>query len=86
MAIKRFLTVNFIDGSKLSVNFPQQSDDFNQIARRVQNALDANQLAIEVEGELLVVPMSNVKYVQVNPAPEKLPDTVIQGGAVKPDY
>lgn len=86
MAIKRFLTIHFIDGSKLSLTFPQQGDDFTQIASRVQRALDANQLAIEIDGELFVVPMNNVKYLQVNPAPEKLPDTVIRCGALKLDY
>ena len=86
MAIKRFLTIHFIDGSRLSVTFPQQSDDFSQIASRVQKALDANQLAIEIDGELFVIPMNNVKYLQVNPSPEKLPDTVIRSGALKPDY
>jgi hypothetical protein len=86
MAPKRFLTIHFIDGSKLSMTFPQQTGDFNQIASRVQKALDANQLAIEIEDELFVIPMNNVKYLQVNPAPEKLPDTVIRSGALKADY
>ena len=86
MAMKRFLTIHFIDGSKLSVTFPQQTDDFSQIANRVQKALDANQLAIQIDGELLVIPMTNVKYLQVNPAPEKLPETVIRNGALKSDY
>jgi hypothetical protein len=86
MAIKRFLTIHFTDASKLSITFPQQTGDFNQIASRVQKALDANQLAIEIEGELFVIPMNNVKYLQVNPAPEKLPDTVIRSGALKADY
>jgi hypothetical protein len=86
MSAKRFLTIHFIDGSNLSVTFPQQSDDFHQIASRVQKALDANQLAIEIDGELFVLPMSNIKYLQVNPAPKVLPDTVIRNGALKTDY
>ena len=86
MAVKRFLTIHFNDGSKLSVTFPQQSDSFSQIASRVQKALDSNQLAIEIDGELFVIPMNNVKYLQVNPAPEKLPDTVIRNGAIKFDH
>ena len=85
MASKRFLTIHFNDASKLSMTFPQQADDFSQIASRVQKALDANKLAIEVDGELFVIPMNNVKYLQVNPAPEKLPDTVIRCGALKAD-
>ena len=85
MATKRFLTIYFTDGSKLSMTFPQQSDDFSQVASRVQKALDTNKLAIEVDGELFVIPMNNVKYLQVNPAPEKLPDTVIRSGALRID-
>ena len=61
MASKRFLTIYFIDGSKLSVTFPEQADDLSQIASRVQKALDANQLAIEIDGELMVIPMNNIK-------------------------
>jgi len=86
MATKRFVTIHFIDGSKLSATFPQQSDTFSQIASRVKKALDANQLAIEIDGELFVIPMNNVKYLQVNPAPEKLPDSVIRSGALKPTH
>ena len=86
MASKRFLTIHFIDGSKISMTFPPQTENYHQIASRVQKALDANQLALEVEGELFVIPMNNVKYLQVNPAPEKLPDSVIRGGTLKLDY
>jgi hypothetical protein len=86
MSDERFLTIHFTDGSKLSLTFPKQTDELHQIAGRVQKALDANQLSIEIGGELFVIPMSNIKYMQVNPAPEKLPDTVIRGGVLKIDY
>ena len=86
MADKRFLTIHFTDGSKLSVTFPKQTDENYQIASRVQKALDANQLAIEIGDEFFVIPMNNIKYLQVNPRPEILPDSVIRGGALKPDY
>jgi len=86
MTNKRYLTIHFTDGSKLSVAFPKQSDDFHQMANRVQKALDANKLAVEIDGELFVIPMNNVKYLQVNPAPEKLPETVVRGGSLINDY
>jgi len=35
---------------------------------------------------LFVIPMNNIKYLQVNPAPEKLPSSVILGGGIKSDY
>ena len=39
MASKRFLTIHFNDGSKLSMTFPPQADDFSQIARRILAAV-----------------------------------------------
>jgi hypothetical protein len=86
MANRRFLTIHFTDGSKFSVTFPKQEGDLHQLANRIQKALDANQLAIEIGDELFVIPMNNVKYLQVSPSPEKLPKTVIRGGALKIDY
>jgi hypothetical protein len=56
------------------------------MASRIQKALDANQLAIDVDGEMYVIPMSSVKYLQVTPAPEKLPDSVIRGASLKHEY
>jgi hypothetical protein len=86
MTNKRYLTIHFTDGSKLSVTFPKQIEDFNQMAIRVQKALDANKLAIEIDGELFVIPMNNVKYLQVTPAPEKMPETIIRDGSLINDY
>jgi len=56
------------------------------MAERIQKALDANKLAIEIDGELFVIPMNNVKYLQMTPAPEKMPETIIRGGSLINDY
>ena len=79
----RYLTIYFIDGSELSLTFPKQGGNPLLLAKRVQEALDADQLAIETGDQLLVIPMSNVKYFQMSPIPEALPETVIRGGAIK---
>jgi hypothetical protein len=86
MASNRFLTIHFTDGSNMSVTFPKQAGEPHQMLSRVQKALDANQLAMEIGDELFVVPMNNIKYMQVSPRPDKLPDTVIRGGVLKGDY
>jgi len=86
MTNKRYLTIHFTDGSKLSVTFPRQIEEFHQMAERIQKALDANKLAIEIDGELFVIPMNNVKYLQMTPAPEKMPETIIRGGSLINDY
>ena len=79
----RYLTINFIDGSEMSLTFPKQGGNPHLLAKRVQEALDADQLAIEAGDQLLVIPMNNVKYFQLSPIPEMLPETVIRGGVIK---
>ena len=82
MESDRFLTVHFIDGSEMSVSFPKQGGNPLRLAQRVQEAIESSQLAIELDGQLLVIPMSNVKYLQARPCPDELPETVIRGGAL----
>ena len=86
MANERYLTIHFTDSSKLSVTFTKQTNMLYNIVSRVEKALDADKLATEIGGELFVIPMNNIKYMQVYPAPEKLPETVIRGGALISDY
>ncbi|WP_455233876.1 hypothetical protein [Thiogranum longum] len=78
MSKNRALTIHFTDTTKLSFIFPQQADE-NIMAQKVKQLLDNEQLAIEADESLFVIPMSNVKYLQAYPAPSKLPDNVIQG-------
>ncbi len=76
----RFLTVYFLDGSDMSINFPKQPGNPLLLAKRVQAALDADQVTIEIDGQLMMIPKSSVKYMTVSPVPEELPETIIQGG------
>lgn len=85
MKSDRFLTVHFIDGSEMSVTFPKQGGNPLLLAKRVQEAIESMQLAIEMGGELFVIPMANVKYMQLSPSPDELPETVIRGGALIDD-
>ena len=78
----RFLTVYFLDGSDISINFPKQPGNPLLLAKRVQAALDADQFTIEIDGELMMIPKSSVKYMTVSPVPEELPETVIRGGKI----
>jgi hypothetical protein len=82
MSNQHSLTIYFTDGSDLMVNFPKQDVNPRLLAKRVQTALDARQLAIEVDNQLLVIPIDNIKYFKMSPSPEKLPETVILGGSI----
>jgi len=86
MADERFLTIHFTDSSKLSVTFPKQADYDYKVVSRIQSALEADKIAIEIGGELFVIPTNNIKYIQASPCPEKLPEAVIRGGTIINDY
>lgn len=78
----RFLTVYFLDGSDISITFPKQPGNPLLLAKRVQGALDADQFTIEVDGELLMIPKTSVKYMTLSPLPEEMPETIIRGGRI----
>lgn len=80
---RRFM---IIDGSKISAPFPPQITDSAIMASKAQKtpaAKYANELAFEVEGELVVIPTAKIKYLQMQPAPKKLPKTVVQGARLE---
>ena len=69
MANQRILTIHFCDGSKLSVEFPQQTSNEAAAQLKLDDVLTQRQMLLEVEGSLVIVPFENVKYLQFHPAP-----------------
>ena len=82
MQQERFLTLYFLDGNDMSIAFPKQPGNPLLLAKRIQAALDADQVTIEIDGELMMIPKSSIKYMTVSPLPDELPETVIRGGSV----
>lgn len=79
---KRQMTLFYTDGTKTTFSFPQQVD-MASMAGEVAKALDRDRVVIEAGGTLFLIPLGNVKYVQVTPAPEKLPGGVIRGASAR---
>ena len=59
----RVLTLHFVDGSKLSFEFPEQASNAAARQIKVNELLAAKHLVIEAEGSLLFFPMANIKYI-----------------------
>ncbi len=77
------LIIRFMDGSKMTLRYPKQAGtDPATIAANVRKALDADRLLVEVHGDLLFIPLSNVKYLQVTPAPDVLPPNVLRNARI----
>ena len=75
--------VHFTDGSKIVFGWPPQAgEDPTTIVRNVRKALEADKLTVRVSGELIVIPMVNVKYVHIIPAPSELPQGVLKNAYI----
>lgn len=84
MSEKRGILIHFMDGTKKVLEFPQQlADNDASAAAKIKEALEARHLVLEAEGALILIPLDNVKYLQVYPAPKKLPAGVIRGASFK---
>ena len=66
--MERSLTLHFVDGSKLSFEFSEQSD--NVAGRKVKLAdfMSSKHLVIEAEGSVLIFPVVNIKYMALSSA------------------
>ena len=78
MTTNRGLTIHFMDGSSLKLDLPKQVKHDDSIVPRLEQILERQVLMAEVDGALMLVPFNNVKYVQVYPAPERLPDYALR--------
>ena len=83
MPTKVSLTIHFMDGTRISCEFPKQTEDPMRVLRNVRRALESDKIAIELEGQLMLVPTANIKYAAVSPTPDTLPDGVIRGAVLK---
>jgi len=78
------MTVFFLDGTKASFVYPRQSGKVQAaMVNTVKKAIDAERLVLEVDGDLVVIPIRSVKYVQVSPAPPHLPSGILRGARVR---
>ena len=78
----RGITIFFVDGTKLKVAFPVQKPNEMAALLGLEAILKERQIIVEAEGTLLVIPFTNVNYIQAYPAPAKLPEHTIQGATV----
>ena len=79
MSEDRLVTIYFMDGSEMSLAFPDQGGNPLLLAKRVQQAMESNHVGIEVDGKLTVIPKTAIKYLQMASMPEEVPETVIRG-------
>jgi len=75
---KSFLTIRYTNGTEQKFEFMVQEKS-SSMATRIQNALNANQLILELEDKVLVVPFQSIQYMELMPLPDKLPPIALKG-------
>ena len=79
---ERRMTIHFIDGTKLPLEFPAQGESAHNLTQRVQELLRDQYMLAEVDGSLMMFPLANIKYVQVSPAPAVVPANALKGATL----
>jgi hypothetical protein len=72
------ITVTFNDGTVQTYAVTEQQLSGLQMASRVKAMMEASMVALELEDRLVMLPMSNIRMIEVSPSPNKLPDTVLR--------
>lgn len=81
MAQMAIMVVHFTDGSKIAFRYPKVTDT-STLATKVKKALEQDKIVVETSDSLLVIPVSSIKYIQVTPQPDVLPDGVIRDAEI----
>ncbi|MGD2074221.1 MAG: hypothetical protein PVI91_00150 [Gammaproteobacteria bacterium] len=81
MQENRALIVHFNDATTLSFIFPGKADG-ESVADKIKQVLSAEQVVIEADGSLFIIPQSSIKYMQAYPAPSSPAENVISGATL----
>ncbi len=80
----RHVTFYFLDNSTMKLIWPKQgSRDPQVFAGQVKKSLESDKFMAEVDGQLLMIPMRNVKYVVISPAPETLSQGIVRNARIQ---
>jgi hypothetical protein len=68
----------------MEVSFPRQvKHSMAGVLEAIKKHLEADKLAIEVGGRVIVIPWASVQYIELAPVPTALPFGVIKGARVR---
>jgi len=74
---KYTLTIKYLNGNEEKFEFLPQIDQVNMVSR-LTKILDSNQIILELEDKIVLIPIPTVQTIEISPLPPKLPDTVIR--------
>ena len=86
----RILTLHFVDGTRLSFDFPEQTASAAARQMKLADFLAGRHLVVEADGQVMIFPVANIKYVALSlpePGPkgarQSLPRHAITGARIR---
>ena len=76
-------TIYFMDGTRMRITYPRMNGKNSlAIATAVGKAIDREKLAVANRSKLIIVPTRNIKYIEISPPPDSLPDSIIRDAEI----
>lgn len=72
------MVIRFVDGTEEKLEYARLPQDDVNLVARIEEALHAKHLIVEVEGKVVIYPFHGIRTIEVSPVPEKLPKTVLK--------
>ncbi len=80
---KRYCTIEYMDGRKLEFIFESLRDEEDPSRNVALEGLDSmRNIVVELDSQLLVMPMANIRSISLSPSPAKLPAHIVRGRVV----
>ena len=78
------MKVKFMNGTEEHYTFPRRvtEEDGHLMMTKIQEALDAKHLVIDLGSKIQIMPMSNILQIEVTPPPVILPSNCIRGASL----
>jgi hypothetical protein len=77
---KRSCIINFVNGEPLRFTYePVRLDEVTSLIQAIGEMSQTNNLIFNIEGKLIIIPMNNVRSIEISPSPVNLPWSVIKG-------
>ena len=73
------VTVHLVHGEPVKFEVRLTAAKEMNLSEDIEQSLVRNAMAVELNKKLLIIPYSNIKYVECDPAPSTLPLKIIRG-------
>jgi hypothetical protein len=73
------LKLHYIDGTEQKFEY-DRTEEVMTVWSRIQETMKLGQVIIELEDKVMIVPIQNLKTIEIFPKPEKLPNFAVRNG------